>query len=519
MKRKLKYKDFSPVKSVLLMAVPMLLMLMNSCKKLTDTPSTRVVGEINMWNKLEDARAALMGIYGLGRAAMVDNNAHWIYGDVRGRQFISPSRQDLKAVNDNRLMASYKTLNELSNWRRWYSVINSANVFIERVHKVREADLRYTVNNMEVDIAQARFLRAYAYFYMVRIWGDVPLIISSHDGKFENKAQNSSAEVLAWAERELIEVIEVLPNRYGQNDPKQPGLYYGQDGGRWSGGLARRVSAYAVLAHIAAWQGEYPKVATYTSKIINEAGTADVGLSDIGSLTNADGFFNGRKSGHLFGFNTSYAQGEGGMSGNIEELTLAFPFVNKEVPDIYMPKDSILKVFDEKKDSRFGQDTLGRPTTDRYFYNFDGRYPIFSKIKAIMGGSASTSPNDPKFSFFSSVALFTRLEDMYLLRAEANSVLGDRQGAINDLNTMRTRRGLPAYSEAVNGLVIDAIFKERKRELMGEGHFWYDQIRYNKIRQNNSDFMKLINSGGIYWPVSEVLLQQNKLLNQNSYWK
>lgn len=519
MKRKLNHKDFNPIRSGLLMAIPILLMLMNSCKKQTDVPSTRAVGEINMWNKMEDTRAALLGVYGLTRAAMVDNNAHWIYGDVRGKQFVSTGRQDLKAVNDGRLTASYPVIDQLSNWRRWYAVVNAANILIERAPDVKKADLRYTVANMDVDIAQARFLRAFAYFYMVRIWGNVPLLISSHDGQFENKAQNSGAEVLAWAEKELVEVIEVLPNQYGANDPKQPGLYYGEGLGRWTGALARRVSAYAVLAHIAAWQGDYPKVSVYTTKMINEAGNAEIGLTDVGSLTNSNGYFSAKRHSHLLGFNFTYEHGEGGMSGHIEELTLAFPFVNKTIPDIYMPKDSILKVFNEKKDTRFGQDTLGRPTTDRYFYNFDGRYPIFSKIKVILGGSASTSINDAKFSFFSSIALFTRMEDIYLLRAEANSVLGDRQGAIDDLNRIRTNRGLPGYNEATNGLVIDAIFKERKRELMGEGHFWYDQVRYNKIRQNSRDFMDLINAGGIYWPVSEELLQQNKLLNQNPYWK
>ncbi|SMC87273.1 Starch-binding associating with outer membrane [Pedobacter nyackensis] len=501
------------------MAVLLLFILIGSCKKITDVQSTRAVGEVNMWNKLEDTRVALLGIYGLTRAAMVDNNAHWIYGDLRGKQFVSTSRQDLKAVTDNRLKASYQTLDELSNWRRWYAVINAANIFLERVNDVKKADKRYTVNNMEVDIAQARFLRAFAYFYMVRVWGDVPLIISSHDGEFENKTQNSGAEVLAWAERELVAVMDILPNKYGENDPKQPGLYYGENLGRWTGSLARRVSAYAVLAHIAAWQGEYPKVATYTTKMINEAGSAEIGLTSVDNLTSSGEFFSAKRHTHLLGFNFTFQHGEGGMSGHIEELTLAFPFVNKAIPDIYMPKDSILKVFNEKKDTRFGQDTLGRPTTDRYFYNFDARYPIFSKIKVIMGGSASTSTSDAKFSFFSSVALFTRLEDVYLLRAEANSVLGDRQAAINDLNVIRSNRGLPNYAEATNGLVIDAIFKERKRELMGEGHYWYDLIRYNKIRHNNSAFTELINSGGIYWPVAEQLLQQNKLLTQNLYWK
>jgi hypothetical protein len=193
-------------------------LLAAGCKNVLDIDSTRTVGEKNMWNKLEDSRAALMGTYSLTRAALVDNNAHWIYGDLRSGEFTSPTRQDLKAVINNNLSASYPALDALSNWRRWYAVINSANIFLERVGDVKAADPRYTENNMIVDVAQARFLRAFAYFYIVRIWGDVPFIISSHDGSFENKARESKDKVMAWAEQEILLAAADLPYKYSAND-------------------------------------------------------------------------------------------------------------------------------------------------------------------------------------------------------------------------------------------------------------------------------------------------------------
>ena len=164
-----------------------LLLIISACKKVLDIDSTRTVGEKNMWRTMEDSRAALMGVYGLERSALADNNAHWVYGDVRAGDFVSPTRQDLKAVISNNLKASYPAIDALSNWRRWYAAINAANIFLERIGDVKAKDAKYTDNNMKVDIAQVRFLRAFAYFYMVRIWGDVPLLLSSHDGEFENK--------------------------------------------------------------------------------------------------------------------------------------------------------------------------------------------------------------------------------------------------------------------------------------------------------------------------------------------
>ena len=71
----------------------------------------------------------------------------------------------------------------------------------------------------------------------------------------------------------------------------------------------------------------------------------------------------------------------------------------------------------------------------------------------------------------------------------------------------------------MEGDLIDAIFKERRKELMGEGWRWFDLIRYNKIKQNDPAFLQLIAKGGIYWPVSKDILTQNPLIKQNPYWQ
>src|SRR3546814_813945 len=128
---------------------------------------------------------------------------------------------------------------------------------------------------MKVDIAQIRFLRAFAYFYMVRIWGDVPLITGSHDGSFENQPRADFQKVLAFAENEMKEAALDLPYKYSANDEQQPGDYYNESESRWAGALARKLSAYAVLAHMAAWQGNYPEAANYTNFVM-EIGRAHV---------------------------------------------------------------------------------------------------------------------------------------------------------------------------------------------------------------------------------------------------
>ncbi len=501
-------------KMKMLISCVALLAGLSGCQKMLDVDSSRIVGEKNMWNSLEDSRAAIMGTYGLVRAALADHNAHWLYGDVRAGEFTVPTRQDLRAIVTHDLTASYPAIEAASSWRRWYAVINSANIFLERIHEVREKDLRYTENNMVVDIAQIRFLRAFAYFYMVRIWGDVPLIISSYDGNFENKPRENQAKVLAWAEQEMLAAAADLPYRYSDGDEQQQGNYYNEAPSRWDGALARKLSAYAVLAHLAAWQGNYPDAAIYSKFVMDNYQRGGNDFISTGHLTDANGFFYDKRTNQLFGFSFVWGHVDGSFTGHIEELTLAEPVVNKRIPDIYLPKDSIISIFNEGGDERFSLDTLGTPVSERYFTNYNGRYPIFSKIKCIMGGVS-----DPTFRFFSSAIVFTRLEDVALLRAEALAVLGERQGAIDMLNAIRTRRGLDPYNEDVNGDLLHSIFRERQRELMGEGHRWYDLVRYNRIRPNHPIIAPLLADNGHIWPIAQTLLAQNKQLTQNEYWK
>jgi len=513
------------MKKIVLLSFIFFTLIAGGCKKALDINSTRVVNESNSWNTLEDSRAKLLGVYGLTRSALADNNGHWIYGDVRMGNFDSPIRQDLKAIIRNDLKASYPVVEELSNWRRFYAIVNAANIFLERIHEVKEKDARYTDNNMTVDVAQIRFLRAFAYFYMIRIWGDVPFITSSRDGSFENVKRADHNAILEFVQAEMVAAAEALPYRYSVNDIQQPGQYYNEGEGRWNGTLVRKLSAYAVLAQVAAWQGKYADVTVYTKIVLDNYPKAAMGYATTDYLTNRRGIFYDKNNNQLFAFGFIFGHQDATFVGNIESLTLAEPIVNKNLPDIFVPKDSILSIFKESNDGRFNIDSTGVTHSQLYFTNFLGKYPIFSKIKCMQDGS-----NDPTFRIFSSAVLFTRLEDVTLLRAEALAVLGERQGAIDALNAVRTFRYnvddagavintyIP-YSAERNGNLINAIFNERNKEFMGEGYRWYDLVRYHKIIQRDPKFMQLINSGGIYWPIAQSLLDQNPELVQNSYWK
>ena len=98
----------APVAKLLLLVVLCGTML-PGCKKMLDVDSSHTVAEKNMWNTHEDTRSALIGVYGLMRAALADNDAYWMYGELRSGDFT--------AVRSTRMVC--ETLNQSSQgWAR-----------------------------------------------------------------------------------------------------------------------------------------------------------------------------------------------------------------------------------------------------------------------------------------------------------------------------------------------------------------------------------------------------------------
>ncbi|WP_316749320.1 RagB/SusD family nutrient uptake outer membrane protein [Pedobacter gandavensis] len=501
-----------------------------SCKKIDNLQSNRLATETTNWKTLEDAKANLLSIYGLMRSASVADNGHWLMGDLRQGDFQITNRADLKAIVNGQLNSSYPVINRLTNWRRFYAAINAASLYIERSGEILKLDPRYTELNNRVDVAQARMIRAFAYFYMSRIWGDVPLVTSSHDGDFVQLSRSSQAKVLAFATNELLVAGQIVPFRYGGTDPILPGTYHSNSWTGWNGILFTRLSCYVMLAHIAAWQGNYLDAANYAKFVLdnqasqNKDGSFGLAYLDMASLTenSSNSPFAYKRATLIVGFPFEAGNGLLTANGHLEQLTLASPFIPKTQPEMFVPKDTINKVFTDPFDLRFGIDPVTKSYRTNYFYNYQSEQPIFNKVKAIYTGQTASN-----VALFSSSMVFSRLEEISLLRAEALAVLGDREGAITALNQATNLRGV-TYLSSSKVPVIDAIFAERRRELMGEGWRWYDIIRYNKIKNTNNifttkngvamTFRQFEAAGGIYWPVSQEVINANPSITQNPYW-
>ncbi len=152
--------------------------------------------------------------------------------------------------------------------------------------------------------------------------------------------------------------------------------------------------------------------------------------------------------------------------------------------------------------------------TEAYFENYSSAIPVFKKIRVVDGGGG-----DGTFAKYNSSIVFTRLEELTLLNAEALTVLGRGEEAIQKLNAIRSNRGIAGLNYTPNLDLLKEIFAERRRELLGEGWRWFDLVRYNKLKRDNAAFNTLIDREGIYWPIAQDVLNRNPNIQQNSYWK
>lgn len=483
-----------------------------SCRKIMETDSSHLVPTGEMWKEKNDARSAVFATYGLMRAALANENAWFVYGELRAGDFNSRSRSDLLSVIDNNLNATFPAVEDWKDWRRFYAVIMQANLCLEKLPEVTKNDFRYNEELMSLDIANVRFLRALSYFYLVRIWGDVPLLTSAPSSKFENVEKSAAREVLDFAIAEAKIAADHLPWQYNGNFPEQKGGdYWETSNNNWKGVIATKGGAYALIAHLNAWKGNYLEAEMYLRMVINNASLAGLSIVDITTLTNtAGGVFSGKANDIIFALPFSKDYQESSGTGHIEEWVLAAPFISKKAPDLFIPNETILNIFDEQKDSRFSINDNGTQNS-KYFYGFGTSTPIFNKINQL-----STTGENPLQNYQSAVVIF-RFEELILLHAEALFFLGRHMDAIKRINSIRTQRNLSALPDNYED-IERAILQERHRELLGEGHRWFDLVRFEKVPDHTRFTTSDIQNGALHWPIAQRVLGTNPKLSQNNYW-
>jgi len=305
--------------------------------------------------------------------------------------------------------------------------------------------------------AEAKFLRAYFYFDLVRAFGDIPLVISSKDAVVQSSIRAPKAEVFAQIKKDLTEAIQGLPKVY---DPINVGR-------------VTKGAAQTLLAKVYVYEKDWSKAVSLTNEVITSGVYAL--MPDFWKMFRIE---SDNCAEFVFEIVTPYDPGDWSLT-NCQYADVQS--VRGEIGwGFNAPTDNLASAFDAAGDSIRKNATIiyyGKTTPDGDTIKGIGinemegvdipRYngKVYSTIK---------ERNDlGQWSNWGQNIRVIRYAEVLLLNAEAKLKSGDLGGAAAALNTVRTRVGLPAIVSPT----VEQIWNERRLELAMENDRFFDLVR------------------------------------------
>lgn len=487
----------------------LLLLLPGACNKsdfgdgiLSQQPENSVASS-NFWQTEEDMQSASFELHARLRACF-SHVSRRIYRD-RGLPFDYLGNL-WKNISNNELEKSWNIQNANLSWRLEYDVISQANQILEFVG---QADI--SQERKDFFRGEALTLRAWTYFYILRTWGDAPLLTGAFDSGM--KGATPWQEIAHFIIADLREAAKLLPPAVELNNKQIPSCG----------------TANAILAHVCAWTGSLnhePELLEEGIRVATEViKSGDYRLLDSPAEVCKKVFKGNSEEGI---FELQFYDNELEMNrvgGALAYVFEAYPCVPRSTPGT---KRRNLRFSNEKVKEFFN-------TCGTWFGEIIYQYEEMAALPAATNQGAAYFWKYRDFLVYesgSSVGLaralnqneiLIRLADIILLRAEMRARTRDEQGAIDDLNVIRQRCQATLYSAGEGGL-LEAIFHQREQELFCEGI----NTRFFDIVRNGMDFIhaklngrfkQVKNLYEIFLPYHSAAFNLNPALKQNPEWQ
>jgi len=412
----------------------------SSCKKMVSIdPPTSSITTKDAFRDSAEADEAITGIY----TRMINNNGNTFLGNGAVTVFCGLSADELVNFKSDPSYVQLYTNQVLSSngliysylWSPAYTYIYQANACIEGLHA--SSTLPNTVQTRL--LGESRFLRAFCYFYLVNLFGDVPLITTTDWAKSTAASRSSKGEVYKQIIADLTDAEQNLPDDYGISGGERI--------------RATKWAAIALLSRVSLYTGDYSGAVNLSSTLINTQGLFSL-VDDLNSIFLA----NSNETILQLKQNTSSYPFTATAEGNN-----FIPRNNTSSPSFYLPT-GLLNAF-EPGDYRKSAWTATTKYQGKVYY-----YPYKYKT-----GPAQRQVNGAATEYY----MVLRLTEQYLIRAEASAMNNDLVTATGDLNLIRQRAGLPSLSNNLDkDGVLKAVAQERRIELFDEwGNRWLDLKR------------------------------------------
>jgi starch-binding outer membrane protein, SusD/RagB family len=439
-----------------------LLFLLNifqiSCKKLAETPTpTNQVAENNVYSTDPTAIAVFNGLYGkMNRApfqggpsgsislfAGLAADEFTLNSSANYAPFINYFQNDLK-------QADKSSVSGAEHWPPLYNFVFICNAAIEGLKK----STTITPLVKQQLMGEAKFMRAFIYFYLVNEFGDVPLSLTTDPQVNRVLAKSSKEEIYEQIVLDLLDAEDELSSDYldltllnNTTERVRPT--------KWA--------AIALLARVYLYMRDFVKAEIKATAIINNTQLFSIGLLNSVFLKNSKEAIWQIQPTDI-GYNTQ------------EGYALIIPSTGPKGSDNPVRlSNRLLKSF-EQGDQRATNGNWVNTVIYKLTPTLSDTivYPFKYKI--------GTSPGNNSISGLTEYFMVMRLGEQFLIRAEARAQLGNISEAQSDLNIIRNRAGLTNTNAGDKASLLAAILYERQIELFSEwGHRWFDLKRTGNV--------------------------------------
>jgi hypothetical protein len=444
------------------------------------------------WKTKEDLEATLMGAY--QRFARQDEIL-FLYGELRGGMIDEAS--NTPGNHQNIMEGNIFPDNDFCNWSELYRVINYCNNVMKYAPEILDIDRTFTEFNMKAYQAEAVFLRSLAYFYLVRVFKDVPLMLEPSEADDVDFFINKSADttILRVIKKDLETYRFFVRDEYGSQEENK--------------GRATKGAFLALLADICLWNFEYEDCIKYVNEMEDEL---DYLLLPAGAWFEL--FYPGNSLESIFEFQ---------FDESLDQRNTLYTYTYFDYYEASISAVELLTPLPPAREIIRGYGSLR--FIDGLIWKYCGAAPD--------GGTFRPSSENESCNY-----IVYRYADVLLMKAEALSQTDRFQEAQTIVNTIRYRANMNPVSIPFSPQAMeDAIMEERARELAFEGKRWFDLMRLG--RRNNYDrkeklietivervpstqrlvlASKLTNPLGWYLPIYDLELERNKNLVQNPYY-
>ncbi|WP_341834631.1 RagB/SusD family nutrient uptake outer membrane protein [Chitinophaga pollutisoli] len=403
-----------------------------SCNKFLDTPTpkTEVVDEL-VFNNDKNATAAVTGLY----ISMNSLNYQWanvMMNFVAGIHadevyYVSPY-EDYDVFRQARLLPNSTYVERF--WNSIYGYIYTTNACVEGL----TTSTGVTPALKDQLLGEAYFMRAFFYFYLVNMYGDVPLVLTT-DYRVSQKLGREKTEVVYnQVIQDLKTAKQLLGDNYLNGNRVRP----------------NKTAASALLARVYLYRHEWALAETEANNVITN------GNYELIKNLNSVFLANSREA--IFQLQSVNVAG----GRNTWEANVGVPAGATGGPLFRLDTINLIPKFEA------GDDRLTNWTGTRLV----GSATIFWAAKYKVRNATPAQEH----------TMLLRVGEQFLIRAEARIRQNKLTDGRSDLDSIRLRANLPVLSTALNqDQLLLAVEQERKFELFAEwGHRWFDLKRTHR---------------------------------------